>query len=85
MNLRAPLLAVALLTALAGAASATVAFSRADANHDGYVTYEEALEVFPRLQPVSFRKNDPNGDGLISQTEYPLLDNWYWVQYKSGN
>ena len=51
---------------------------------DGYVTYEEAVRVFPRLQPVSFHKNDPNGDGRLTKTEYPLLDNWYWVTYMSA-
>jgi len=83
--LHAAALAAALLPALAGTAAATVPFPRADANDDGYVTYEEAVRVFPRLQPVSFHKNDPNGDGRLSKTEYPLLDNWYWVTYKSSN
>ena len=55
-----------------------VPFPRADANHDGYVTYEEAVRVIPRAPPVYFPKSDPNGDGRISQREYPLLDSWYW-------
>jgi hypothetical protein len=76
------LLAAAALPALGGAASATVAFSRADANHDGYVTYAEALRVMPKLAPVHFRKCDPSGDGMITKAEYPLLDNFYWTVYQ---
>lgn len=78
----APLLAAVVLAASAGAAAALVPFSRADANRDGFVSYAEAVRVFPRLQEVSFRKCDPNGDGLISQREYPLLDQFYWTTYK---
>ena len=75
--------AAVLLAASAGAASALVPFSRADPNRDGYVTYEEAVRVFPRLQPVQFRKNDPDGDGMITKREYPLLDQFYWTVYRS--
>lgn len=82
--MRTPLLALALFAASAGAAAALVPFARADVDRDGYITYEEAVRVFPRLQPVQFRKNDPNGDGLISKREYPLLDQFYWTTYK-GN
>ena len=45
------------------------------------MTYEEAKRVFPRLQPVQFRKSDPNGDGLIGPNEFPLLANFYWMIY----
>jgi hypothetical protein len=82
MSWRGALVVVAALTALAGEAAAAVAFSRADANHDGYVTYSEALRVMPRLAPVHFRKCDPSGDGRIDKGEYPLLDNFYWTVYK---
>ena len=85
MSTRTAVLALVVLPALAGTAGATVAFPRADRNGDGFVDYDEARIVFPKLQWISFHKNDPNGDGLISKAEYPLLDNWYWVQYKSGN
>lgn len=78
------LLALALVTAFAGAAGA-VPFSRADLNHDGYVTYEEAVVVFPRLKPISFHKNDPDGDGRLTKSEYPLLDGWYRVNTRNGN
>jgi hypothetical protein len=37
--------------------------------------------VFPRLAEVHFHKCDPNGDGIITQTEYPLLNNFYWQIY----
>ena len=78
---RTPALALAVLAASASAAAALVPFSRADQNRDGYVTYEEAERVFPRLTEVHFRKNDPDGDGLISKREYPLLDQFYWTIY----
>jgi hypothetical protein len=80
--LAAPLAAVVLAVS-AGAAAALVPWSKADANRDGYLTFEEAVRVFPKLQPVQFRKSDPNGDGLISQREYPLLDQFYWTVYRS--
>jgi hypothetical protein len=79
-RLRPALLAALVLSALAGAA-AGVAFPRADADDDGYVTYEEAVRVMPRLAPVHFRKCDPNGDGRIDRSEYPLLDGFYWTLY----
>ena len=28
---------------------------------------------------MQFRKNDPNGDGLIEPDEFPLLANFYWM------
>jgi Ca2+-binding EF-hand superfamily protein len=80
--MRTASLAAALLVLSAGAAAALVAFPRADQNRDGYVTYEEAVRVFPRLQQIQFRKCDPDGDGLISKREYPLLDQFYWTTYE---
>ena len=72
------LLTLAALAASAGAAGA-VSFSQADKDHDGVVSYEEAKRVFPRLTQIQFRKNDPNGDGLIGKNEFPLLANFYWM------
>jgi hypothetical protein len=66
------------------AAAGAVAFSRADLNHDGYVTLEEAMIVFPRLKPVQFQKSDPNGDGRLDKSEYPLLDNLNWIMNQSN-
>jgi hypothetical protein len=28
---------------------------------------------------IQFQKCDPNGDGRLDQTEYPLLNNFYWI------
>ena len=75
--MKLPLAALALVLS-AGAAGA-VSFSQADRNHDGVVTYKEARRVFPRLTEIQFRKNDPSGDGLIEQDEFPLLANFYWM------
>ena len=33
------------------------------------------------LKEVQFRKCDANGDGMIEQNEYPLLDTFYWMTY----
>ncbi len=70
------------IVALAGAAAAGVPFSRADANHDGVVTWPEAHRVFPLLKEVHYHKCDPNGDGAIDQGEYALLTNFYWINYQ---
>jgi hypothetical protein len=78
---RGAALAAALAAGLCGTAQATVPFPRADANGDGYVTYPEARRVMRRLAEIHFRKCDPNGDGLIDAGEYPLLDNFYWLNY----
>jgi hypothetical protein len=72
------LLAAAVVLGSSGAAGA-IAFSRADLNHDGVVTFEEAKRVMPQLKKVLFQKSDPNGDGMLTQREYPLLDNLYWT------
>ena len=72
-------LLAALLLASSAAPAAAVSFPRADLNHDGVVTYEEARRVFPRLSEIQFQKNDPNGDGLIAPNEFPLLANFYWM------
>ena len=73
--------AAAIAAGAAGPAGATVPFSRADANHDGVVTWPEAQRVFARLKKIHFEKCDPNGDGLIDQGEYPLLTSFYWTNY----
>ena len=38
--------------------------------------------MFPLLKQVHFDKCDPNGDGVIDQGEYPLLTNFYWINYQ---
>ncbi len=72
---------VLMVAAVAGPAGATVPFSRADANHDGEVSWPEAQRVFPRLKKIHFEKCDPDGDGYIDQNEYPLLTTFYWINY----
>jgi hypothetical protein len=79
------LLPAAVLAALSAPASATVPFSRADMNHDGVVTWDEAHRVFPLLKQIHFEKCDPSGDGMITQGEYPLLTNFYWINYVQRN
>ena len=41
--------------------------------------FEEAKKVFPHLVHVQFRKCDPNGDGVLTAAEFPLLNNFYWI------
>lgn len=79
-----PFLSLAAVLALPGAAQA-VSFSQADQNGDGYVTFEEAERVFPRLKRVHFDKNDRKGDGRLDQGEFTQLNNFYWILYKQGN
>jgi len=79
------LVALGLALLVAGPAAATVPFSRADANHDGVVTWPEAHRVFPKLKQIHFDKCDPSGDGLIDQQEYPLLSTFYWQNYIMAN
>jgi hypothetical protein len=78
MKARVLLAAVVCLAASASAAGA-VSFPQADLNHNGVVTYQEAKRVFPRLTEIQFKKNDPNGDGMITPDEFPLLANFYWM------
>ena len=80
MSARLAGVAAFLWLALAGAAGA-VAFSQADPNRDGFVTFKEAVRVFPLLKEVQFRKCDANGDGMIDKGEYPLLNTFYWMTY----
>ena len=78
--IRFPLLRACLaigLVVVAGPVLAKVAFPRADQNHDGIVTYEEAVKVMPRLNKVSYTKADANGDGVIDRGENPMLDSFY--------
>ena len=56
-----------------------MSFPQADLNHDGFVTFDEARRVFPRLTEIQFQKNDPSGDGMIEPDEFPLLANFYWI------
>ena len=68
------------LVALPGGAHA-VAFSQADTNRDGVVSWPEASRAFPRLRQVHFDSCDPNRDGVIEKNEYALLNNFYWMNY----
>lgn len=79
-----PLLAVLGTLALPGAARA-VSFSQADPDGNGYVTWEEAKRVFPRLKKVHFDKNDRKGDGRLDQGEFTQLNNFYWLLYGQAN
>jgi hypothetical protein len=45
------------------------AFTKADANHDGFVTMEEAMGIYSTLTPDLFA----NGDQKLDQAEYTAL------------
>ncbi|HVX72924.1 MAG TPA: EF-hand domain-containing protein, partial [Devosia sp.] len=49
------------------------AFTKADANHDGFVTMEEAMGIYSTLTPDLFAKADANGDQKLDQAEYTAL------------
>ena len=73
--------AVAALAASPAAAAGSLAFPAVDTDRDGFVTWEEAHRKMHRLARVHYDKCDPNGDGLIDRGEYPLLANFYWMNY----
>jgi hypothetical protein len=80
--MRARLIALALVGVAAPAwAAGPLAFPAVDVNRDGFVTWEEAHRKMTRLARVHFDKCDPSGDGLIDRGEYPLLANFYWMNY----
>jgi hypothetical protein len=76
-------LAALVLAVLAAspAAAGPLAFPAVDTDRDGFVTWEEAHRKMPRLARVHYDKCDPDGDGLIDRGEYPLLANFYWMNY----
>ncbi len=69
---------------LTASAAGAVSFSRADANGDGVVTYQEAKRVFHGMSEVHYRKADTNGDGVVDQREFPLLNNMYDMLYRNN-
>jgi len=73
------LAAAAALTLVAGAVNAA-AFAKADANHDGVVTYSEAKVVMPQLTEVHFNKFAT--DGVVSKSQWPGLSNFYDMMYR---
>lgn len=48
-------------------------FNTADANHDGFVTMEEAMGIYSTLTPDLFAKADANGDQKLDEAEYSAL------------
>lgn len=80
MRIARPLAAcLAAAATLGPGAAGAVAFPKADLNHDGVVTYEEAQRVFYGLKRVQFVKCDIDGDGALDKGEFPLLNNFYWL------
>ncbi len=77
------LVAIGLLSGLATVAGAAP-FLKADANHDGVVTYKDAKRVLPQLTEVNFEKFDANHDGLVDKREWTGLDNFYTVLYREN-
>ena len=49
------------------------AFTKADANHDGFVSMEEAMGVYSTLTPDLFAKADANGDQKLDAAEFTAL------------
>jgi hypothetical protein len=81
MRARLVALAVAALAAAPATAAGPLAFPSVDIDRDGFVVWQEAHRKMPRLARVHFEKCDPDGDGLIDRGEYPLLANFYWMNY----
>lgn len=53
------------------------AFSRADTDQDGFVSFEEARRVMRTLTPNHFRRCDRDGTGLLDRGQYACLQNLY--------
>jgi len=49
------------------------AFDVADANHDGFVDFTEALAAYPGLTQNNFDQVDTNKDGKLTADEYNQL------------
>ncbi len=75
------LVALGFALTLATAAQAAP-FAKADANHDGMVTYAEARRVMPQLSEVHFNKFAT--DGVVTKSRWPGLSNFYDLMYRSG-
>jgi hypothetical protein len=73
------LLALGCALTLATAAEAAP-FSKADADHDGAVTFAEAQLVMPQLTQVHFNKFAQNG--VVTKGRWPGLSNFYDVMYR---
>ena len=48
-------------------------WAKADANNDGFVTYEEALGVYSTLSQAIFDQADANDDGNLDEAEFTSL------------
>jgi hypothetical protein len=70
------LLALGLALFLAGPASAQ-AFSRADTDRSGTVSYAEAERLLRWLSPSMFRSCDLDGTGELGQAGWACLTNLY--------
>jgi len=73
------LLALGCALTLATAAEAAP-FGKADADHDGAVTFAEAKTVMPQLTQVSFNKFAKNG--VVTKSGWPALSNFYDLMYR---
>ena len=49
------------------------AFTKADANKDASVSFEEAMGVYPTLTQDLFNKADANADGKLDAAEFTAL------------
>jgi hypothetical protein len=77
------LIALALAAGLGVADGAQAqSFNRADTNHDGFVTFQEARRVMPLLSDVHFRRCDRNGDGRLDLGEFNCVTGIYNALYR---
>ena len=77
-------LILAVTLCISTGASAAPAFSRADKNGDGFVSYPEARRGMPELSEVHFDKYDLDRDGQLHSGEYAGLDAFYSMMYRSN-
>ena len=59
--------------AIAVAQESTTDFTKADANNDAMVSFDEARGPFPTLTEDLFKQADANGDGNLDEAEFTSL------------
>ena len=61
------------LCALPAPADSRDSFEAADANRDGYVSFDEARGIFPTLLKHLYLQADENKDGKLDESEWSSL------------